>query len=83
MKSLTGDIFGYFTESPALTNTYHYSLSLFKNLRAATACAVQKLAEAEGYSGWSPVPKYGFHWLLGISLTVPLPGPPQDLTVLF
>ena len=77
VMSPAGVIPGSIREEPCGVGTIHPSESEPRKRRPACAWAAQKLAEPDGYSGWSAVWMELVHCDAGRSSIVPRPGRPR------
>src|SRR6184192_1110155 len=80
-RFLAGVMPGSMRDEPFLTSTVKPKSSDPVKRRWACAYAEQKHAEPDGYSGWSAWFRYGLQSVPGRSVTLPLPGPPQAVTL--
>src|SRR6266571_78247 len=80
-RFLAGVMPGSMRDDPFLTSTVKPKSSDPVKRRWACAYAAQKHAEADGYSGWSAWFRNGLQSVPGMSVTLPLPGPPQAVAL--
>src|SRR6266568_4746687 len=80
-RLLAGVMPGSMRDDPFLTRVVKPKSSDPVKRRWACAYAEQKHEEPDGYSGWSAWFRYGLQSVPGRSVTVPLPGPPQAVTL--